>query len=62
MSEADRNYPSCQIKLPGFDDIRKPYRYNRWPDTFVDIHPDDAAEFGIESDDEVRMWSGEGVY
>ena len=46
-----------EIWQSGFDDIRKPYLYNRWPDTFVEIHPDDAAEFGIESGDEVRMWS-----
>ena len=30
---------------------------NRWPDTFVEIHPDDAAANGIENGDEVRMYS-----
>lgn len=40
-----------------FDDVRKPYIDNRWPDTFVEIHPDDAAAYGIESGDFVRMFS-----
>ncbi len=41
----------------GFDDHRKPYMHNRWPDTWVEIHPTDAAEYGIESGDEVRLFS-----
>ncbi len=41
----------------GFDDSRKPYLRRRWPDTFVEIHPEDARERGIESGDEVRIWS-----
>ncbi|NHZ72630.1 MAG: molybdopterin-dependent oxidoreductase, partial [Aquificales bacterium] len=46
-----------EIWQSGFDDIRKPYMKNRWPDTFVEMHPDDAGPLGIESGDEVRLWS-----
>jgi len=46
-----------EIWQSGFDDVRKPYMKNRWPDTFVDIHPEDAAPYGIESGDEVRLFS-----
>jgi arsenite oxidase large subunit len=46
-----------EIWQSGADDFRKPYLRNRWPDTWVEIHPDDAAEFGIESGDEVRLWN-----
>jgi len=31
--------------------------HNRWPDTWVEIHPTDAAKYGIESGDEVRLFS-----
>ena len=40
-----------------FDDRRKPYLRNRWPDTFVEVHPQDAARYGVESGDEVRLFS-----
>jgi len=46
-----------EIWQSGFDDIRKPYMKNRWPDTFVEIHPELAEKHGIESGDEVRLWS-----
>ena len=46
-----------EIWQSGFDDDRKPYMKNRWPDTFVEIHPEDAASYGIESGDEVRLFS-----
>ena len=46
-----------EIWQSGFDEIRKPYLENRWPDTFAEIHPDDAAAYGIESGDEIRMFS-----
>ncbi|MFQ5434839.1 MAG: arsenate reductase (azurin) large subunit [Anaerolineae bacterium] len=46
-----------EIWQSGFDDIRKPYMKNRWPDTFVELHPDDAEPRGIESGDEVRLWN-----
>ncbi len=35
-----------------FDDVlRRPYIGQRWPDNFIEIHPDDAAKRGIESGD-----------
>jgi arsenite oxidase large subunit len=40
-----------------YDDIRKPYLAQRFPDNFIEIHPDDAARYGIENGDFVRMWS-----
>jgi arsenite oxidase large subunit len=46
-----------EIWQSAFDDIRKPYLKNRWPDTWMEMHPDDAARHGIESGDIVRMWS-----
>jgi arsenite oxidase large subunit len=46
-----------EVWQSAFDDIRKPYVENRWPDTFAEINPADAAEFEIESGDEIRMWS-----
>jgi arsenite oxidase large subunit len=46
-----------EIWQSGFDDMRKPYMKNRWPDTFVEIHPEDAAPYEIESGDEVRLFS-----
>jgi arsenite oxidase large subunit len=44
-----------EIWQSAFDDIRKPYMEERWPDTFVEIHPEDAAKFDIESGDIVRL-------
>ena len=44
-----------EIWQSDFDDVRKPYLANRWPDTFVELHPDDAEKYGIESGDEVVM-------
>ncbi len=46
-----------EVWQSAFDDIRKPYIKQRWPDTFVEIHPEDAVPLGIESGDLVRMWS-----
>ena len=40
-----------------FDDLRKPYIHQRWPDTHVEIHSDDARPRGIESGDDVIMES-----
>ncbi len=38
----------------GFDDqMRRPYLKQRWPDNFLEIHPDDAKKRGIESGDRV---------
>jgi len=42
----------------GFDDqVRRPYLKQRWPDNFLEIHPDDAKKRGIESGDIVRVSS-----
>ncbi|MBW7882121.1 MAG: arsenite oxidase large subunit, partial [Caldilineaceae bacterium] len=46
-----------EIWQSAFDDSRKPYIENRWPDTFTEINPQDAAGYGIESGDEIRMFS-----
>ena len=46
-----------EVWQSAFDDIRKPYLRQRWPDTFVEIHPTDAEVRGIESGDEVRIWN-----
>ncbi|MFZ5824067.1 MAG: arsenate reductase (azurin) large subunit [Bacillota bacterium] len=40
-----------------FDDLRKGYVLQRWPDNFVEIHPDDAKARGIESGDMVELYS-----
>ncbi len=40
-----------------FDDIRRPYIRQRWPEMFVEIHPDDAGPKGIESGDVVSLSS-----
>ncbi len=39
----------------GFDDMRKPYLSQRWPDAFIFIHPHDAKAKGIESGDQVKV-------
>lgn len=41
-----------EIWQSAFDDVRKPYIKQRWPDHFFEIHPDAR---GIESGDEVRV-------
>jgi arsenite oxidase large subunit len=38
-----------------FDDFRKDYIRDRWPEQWVEIHPDDAAGLKIESGDWVRV-------
>lgn len=38
-----------------FDDMRQPYRAQRWPDSGIVIHPDDAKAQGIESGDYVEV-------
>jgi len=39
----------------GFDDLRKSYLSQRWPDSYIYIHPDDAQKKGIESGDFVEV-------
>ncbi len=41
----------------GFDDRRRPYVVQRWPENWVEIHPEDAAARGIESGDYVMLYS-----
>jgi arsenite oxidase large subunit len=41
----------------GFDDRRRPYVVQRWPDNYVEVHPDDAAARGIESGDMLMVYS-----
>ena len=41
----------------GFDDRRRPYIVQRWPDNYVEIHPDDAKARGIESGDMLMVYS-----
>lgn len=42
----------------GFDDLkRRPYLRQRWPENFVEIHPEDAEKRGIESGDRVVLES-----
>ena len=41
----------------GYDDKRRDYINQRWPENFMEIHPDDARERGIESGDYVMMFS-----
>ena len=44
-----------EVWQSAFDDMRKPYMRQRWPDHFIEIHPDDAGPRGIESGDEVLI-------
>ncbi|MEH6651782.1 MAG: arsenate reductase (azurin) large subunit [Motiliproteus sp.] len=47
-----------EIWQSGFDDIeRRPYTTQRWPENWVEIHPEDAKKRGIESGDQVMMYS-----
>lgn len=47
-----------EIWQSGFDDAeRRPYITQRWPENFCEIHPDDAAARGIESGDQVMIYS-----
>ena len=39
----------------GFDDLRKPYLSQRWPEAFIFIHPEDAKNKSIESGDYVEV-------
>jgi arsenite oxidase large subunit len=47
-----------EIWQSGFDDVeRRAYTAQRWPENWVEIHPDDAAARGIEAGDQVMMYS-----
>ena len=47
-----------EVWQSGYDDVeRRPYCTQRWPENWVEIHPDDAAPRGIESGDQVMVYS-----
>ncbi len=47
-----------EIWQSGFDDVeRRAYVIQRWPENWVEIHPEDAKKRGIESGDQVMMYS-----
>ncbi len=45
-----------EVWQSGFDDIiRRPYITQRWPENWIEIHPEDAKRLGIESGDYVTV-------
>ena len=47
-----------EIWQSGYDDVeRRPYCTQRWPENWVEINPADAKARGIESGDQVMMYS-----
>ncbi|WP_260292626.1 arsenate reductase (azurin) large subunit [Sedimenticola hydrogenitrophicus] len=47
-----------EIWQSGFDDVdRRAYIAQRWPENWTEIHPDDAAARGIESGDQLMLFS-----
>jgi arsenite oxidase large subunit len=47
-----------EIWQSGFDDTeRRPYITHRWPENWIEVHPEDAAKRGIEAGDEVLVYS-----
>ncbi|MCY3997132.1 MAG: arsenate reductase (azurin) large subunit [Rhodobacter sp.] len=41
----------------GYDDRRRPYIVQRWPENWIEIHPSAAAARGIENGDYVQVFS-----
>jgi arsenite oxidase large subunit len=41
----------------GYDDRRRPYIVQRWPENWIELHPEDAAKFGVESGDYAMLFS-----
>lgn len=41
----------------GYDDRRRPYIVQRWPENWIEIHPNAAEAYGIESGDYVQVYS-----
>ncbi len=41
----------------GYDDRRRPYIVQRWPENWVELNPEDAAARGIENGDYVMLYS-----
>jgi arsenite oxidase large subunit len=47
-----------EVWQSGFDDVdRRAYISQRWPENWTEIHPDDAKSRGIESGDQVLLYS-----
>jgi len=47
-----------EVWQSGFDDVdRRAYISQRWPENWTEIHPDDAAKRGIESGDQVMLYT-----
>ena len=47
-----------EVWQSGFDDVeRRPYCTQRWPENWVEINTDDARNRGIESGDQVMLYS-----
>lgn len=47
-----------EIWQSGFDDVeRRPYITQRWPENWLELHPDDAKKRGIENGDYVMAYS-----
>ncbi|WP_260292638.1 arsenate reductase (azurin) large subunit [Sedimenticola hydrogenitrophicus] len=47
-----------EVWQSGFDDVdRRAYIAQRWPENWTEIHPDDAAARGIESGDQLLLFS-----
>ncbi len=47
-----------EVWQSGFDDVdRRAYIAQRWPENWTEIHPDDAKKRGIESGDQVLLFS-----
>ena len=41
----------------GYDDRRRPYIEQRWPENWIELHPDDAGARGLESGDYAMIHS-----
>ena len=41
----------------GYDDRRRPYIVQRWPENWIELHPNDAARYGVESGDYALLHS-----
>jgi len=47
-----------EVWQSGYDDVeRRPYSTQRWPENWVEVHPDDAKQRGIQSGDRVMLYS-----
>jgi arsenite oxidase large subunit len=44
-----------EIWQSAFDDIRKAYIRQRWPEQWIEMHPGDALRLGLESGDQIRV-------